>query len=143
MTEFCTKQYEKLTNEISETLGQIASIEYYAIIFSGGVYTWIFTKESIVPILAFFIPPLIVTLLGVVSYGMYNRLQLISEYIQIEYENKEYPKEDIDFEHSKNMGWETFLNLKNSKILISSRKLMWIFHLLITLGLAIYAVIYL
>jgi len=156
MEEYKIKQYERLTKEISETLNQISSIEKYSIVFSGGIYTWIFTNQSsiskitndcsisvitnqiICPNLVFFIPCILIILLGIISYGMYKRIELIGEYIKVEYEDKVYSNNSEEMNKNTSLGWESFLTRKNSKILISSRKAMWLLHFTGTLLVAIY-----
>lgn len=122
MTDFKLKQYEKLNNEISTTLAQIASIEKYSIIFSGSLIAWLISKHCSLPSFAFFIPVAMIALLGIVSYGMYKRIELIGEFIK-----KEYTE-----------SWEGYLSKNNSKVLINSRFVMWISHLVFTLAVAIY-----
>lgn len=138
--ELKLKEYEKLQNEIYLHLDQISSIEKYSITLSGGIFTWLIInyKAFELPEEAFFIPLVIVVLFGFLAQGLYRRINLIGRYIKTRYEDLLM----TDTSSNLKFGWETYLeqSLKgNNSLLISSRYVMWIFHVLINLTIAILA----
>lgn len=133
------KEYEKLQNEICLHLDQISSIEKYSITLSGGIFTWLITNKKIdLPEEAFFIPLVLVVLFGFLAQGLYRRINLIGRYIKTRYEDLLM----TDTSSNVKFGWETYLeqSLKgNNSLLISSRYLIWVSHILINLTIAILA----
>ena len=134
------KLKSKLQEEISQILTKIGTLERFAVISSGGLFTWILTHTKQIGqhySISYFLPAILVIAFGLIVLGLFKRLKLISKYIRDKYEKVMNlgQNENLEF------GWETFLDksLNNKGSLLANARLwMWIFLLFIDFVIAIY-----
>ena len=138
LTQLHLKEYDKLQNEISQTLAEIGSIEIFSVISSGTIFAWFLIHGNEMPHkMGFFLPAVLVVLFGLITLGLFNRIKLIGEYIKNNYEKlmntEQNPKSEF--------GWEHYLDKslkKGGSLLANGRLGMWIFHLFTDVGIAIF-----
>lgn len=133
-------EFEKLQKEISQILSDISTLERFAVVSSGGIFTWLLThanKSGESYPLSYFLPAILVIAFGLIVFGLFKRLKLIAQYIRDKYEKVMNLEQDKSIE----FGWETYLHksLNNKGSLLANARLwMWIFLLFVDLIIAIY-----
>jgi hypothetical protein len=138
LNQFELKEYEKLQNEISQTLAEIGTLERFAITTSGGLFAWIFTDDAFNDYpKSCFLPALLVFLFGLIALGHFLRLGKIGRYIITYYE------EPLTLEGTQTttIGWEKHLkaSLKNwGSLIFYARYFMWLLLLAVNVGIAYY-----
>ncbi len=137
LNEFHHKEYDKLQKEISQHLSEIGSLEKFSVVSSGTIFSWLLVNANSMPNkIGFFLPAILVLLFGLITYGLFQRIKLIGEYIKDKYEKllNDGQNQKYDF------GWEKFLDKslgKKPSLLFSGRFGMWVIHLLVDIGIAI------
>lgn len=136
LTQLHQKEYEKLQQEISQTMAEIGSLERFSLLTSGGIFTWLLTHQRVSEhAVGYFLPAILVLLFGLITLGHFNRLKLMGRYIQEKYE----VLLNVDQAEGTAFGWETYLSKslhKSGSLLANSRLLMWVLHLLGDLTIA-------
>lgn len=106
--QIIVKEYETLKAELRDLVGEMSTIARYAVIGSAAIFAIIIAKDKNHAYDSYltWLPLIMSALFAFRTYSLYERLQLISKYIEQKIERKIY--------EDSTEGWETFLN-KNIK----------------------------
>jgi hypothetical protein len=115
--EFLYKQYAHVRSELDEAVKETRTLERYAILITGGIWGWYFTRNPTTLIfLSLWLPFFINMLIFVRVWSLYKHILRTSQFIL---NTEEF------FQISNRLGWEQFLIAHPSNIQAGSAWLIW------------------
>lgn len=129
--ELLLKEAEQLRNLYLESVKEIGALERYALIATGGIWTWGVTNSdaTYVPLLAW-IPLVLQLLFGLRTFGIYREMVWIWDYVSAIERAMETPK---------HLGWGSQKQKRKRGLRIVTGFAFWIVLPLVTILVAVLA----
>ena len=118
--EFFLEEYRSLRHQIDQYTRDLITLERWALIASGALWSWLATTfdQSNLPAMIYFAPAVVSTLLALRSYGIYQTNSITSKYLA-EIEQK--------FEIPADLGWHKSRSRYRMRSLAFSGYSYWFF----------------
>lgn len=116
--EFLLKEYDALRLQIDSITKELFSLERWALISSGTIWSWLATtSNNNVPHLIYWAPAIITILLCLRGWGLHSSNMLAGKYIA---------NIESYFELPENMGWESLLKQARPLMVVNAAILYWV-----------------